>query len=364
MKKSNNALQDISNNTIMPVVITGSDIGNDSTKTDKGVFFPSQVYEGDADLDFNSLAIKVRWRERIFIVGDYEKGVTFEKIDKIDKDLYTVALLTSIALSHPSKKQINTILSIGLPYDFYSNKEVKQYYYEKTLELGEQELDIFIDNNKALKYKINIVDVVVNAQGAVLEQMSTDKLPATVVDFGGGTLDMTKWFMSSKTKLLNVDENYEDNKNSMNSLELMGIGKSDTNLGFNDVLDSVIKDLDSKGKKFNSRQELISVLDKSELKRLGKDPINLDRVKNTYFTMFSKRVSAFLENNNVFDSECLFFIGGCAEIMKPFVAKELDIAQEFITVLPNARFFNAKNYAIRAEKLLDKTKYVLEDKLM
>ena len=68
----------------------GCDIGNEGAKSNKGVFFPAKVYEGNATLTQEAIAMKVEWNGKIFIVGEHEQGVPFTSVDKIDTDAYNI----------------------------------------------------------------------------------------------------------------------------------------------------------------------------------------------------------------------------------------------------------------------------------
>lgn len=343
-------------NSLLPVKVTGCDIGNEGTKTSRGVFFPSKVYKGDAPLDFSTLAIKVRWNDQIYIVGDFSEGVTFENIDKIDKEEYQVAFLASIAMSYLNDLTINTIVGIGLPYDYYDDIKVREEYRTKTLELGVQHLDIIIDENTVLSKCINIVDVDVYAQGAIVKSIPSDCFPALVCDFGGKTFDITKWTKTTATKLT------QDLNNSNNNVvEIQGKGKSNKDFGFNKVLDDIIKQLDTKGITIKSRQELLARLKESELKRLGRNPVDFDRLKDRTIGIYASRVLSYLENEDLFSFNYLYFIGGCAELVKEYMVKNSVLRDEDIRVLDNPRFFNAMEYARRSKENLDKTRFILED---
>lgn len=171
--------------------ITIVDVGNTFTKTEDGLVIPSTVTEMQDDFeDLNdATATIVEWNGKKYIVGD-RKGSLNMQPDKFNTDHYKVSLLNAIALKYEETGQRNleVRLGLGLPAKFYVkyNKELKDVI-EKL-----QTQTIKVDNQI---YNINIKEVQVFKQGGTLsvDRKGQFKYPLMVLDFGGGTLDISYW---------------------------------------------------------------------------------------------------------------------------------------------------------------------------
>lgn len=343
------------NSNIKVVKTTGCDIGNEGCKTSKGVFLPSCVFEGNVPLNNNAIAIKAEWNGKFFIVGEFEQGVPFTNVDKVDTDAYNVTLLVSIALSYPQDSVINTVVGLGLPYEYYHNNvSLREKYKQKAIELGSQTISIYIDENTKITKTINILDAYVYAQGDILSSIPNDKIPAMVVDFGGGTLDITRYSQTSTTEM-----------NGDISRKVVGSGTSSTAYGFNRELDTIINLLKTNGvTSINTRQELITILNQDTIKMFGREDVNLKAIKDKVLIEYSGRVLSHLLNSGLLTYPNLYFMGGCAELVKEYLVIHHNVRSEDITVLKNSRFYNALIFNKNVKADLDKNKFISEEDFM
>lgn len=164
------------------------DVGNTYVKTNELVLTPSTVIEVTKLEDVNyTNAFKVEWKGKLYIVGS-RKGEPDMSPDKFKSEHYKVNLLSAIVAHFDNKKKIDVRLVLGLPpkhFDEY-NVELKK----EILALGEQSIKI-----DGVTYQINILDVLVSKQGSTLsvDRIEEFKYPLMLLDFGGGTLDISYW---------------------------------------------------------------------------------------------------------------------------------------------------------------------------
>lgn len=325
------------------VRVSGNDIGNNSTKTSEGVCCPSKVIKNDT-LDKGSLAIKAKWRNEFYIIGDSKEAVTFNTDNKVTQPEYQVCLLVSIALSFPEDK-INAITSIGVPYKKWVH--LKDFYKEEILKLQNEEITIYADENDKIGVTktINIVDCIVNAEGDISDFIGDDEIPCMVVDFGGGTLDITT---------------YEKSRDFINGEAIDRIvveGDTDKNFNFDDILNKIKIKLDSNGYDVRTTQQLISQLNQDIIKMFGREDIDLKSIKNLYIGDYARRVFQHMLNKNLSKYPNVKFIGGCAEVVLEQMERSKLVPINSIQVMPNSQFFNALNFKHQALKNIDYKKY-------
>ncbi len=88
-----------------------------------------------------------------------------------------------------------------------------------------------------------------------------------VVDFGGGTLDVTKY---------NLTNDYKDGK----QVKVIKAERfTESKLGFDNILDSIRKDLDAKGYALELNQDLLAILNEKELFTMSGN-INFEALKS------------------------------------------------------------------------------------
>lgn len=330
----------------------GCDVGNEGCKTNKGVFFPSKVYEGNIPLSNEAIAMKVEWNGKFFIVGEYEQGVPFTNVNKVDTDAYNITLLVSIALSFPQDSIIETVVGLGLPYEYHSKDvALREKYKNKAKELGTQTISIYLDDHNKITKTITILDAYVYAQGDILSAIPSDRIPAIVVDFGGGTLDITRYSSTSTTDL---------DGNAIR--KIVASGTSSTAFGFNRELDNILNLLQTSGvTHIKTRQELITILNNDSIKRFGSPDVNLKAIRDKVMIEYSKRVLSHLLNEGLSNYPNLYFIGGCANLVKEYMVIHHGVRNEDINVLNNSRFYNALMYNRRVKEDLDRTKFISEE---
>jgi plasmid segregation protein ParM len=164
------------------------DVGNTFVKTDDFVAVPSTVVEVQKFDDVtDSTASKVEWNGKKYIVAS-RKGAMNMEPDKYKTDGYKLSLLNAIALNFENKSKIETRLGLGLPAKFYVDHHVELRNEIKALD----KQTITIDGEPK---EIKILDVVVFKQGGTLSVDATEKYkyPLMILDFGGGTLDISYW---------------------------------------------------------------------------------------------------------------------------------------------------------------------------
>lgn len=333
---------------IKSVNVLGQDIGNNSTKTSEGICFVSQVALGE---ELNSeYSIKVKWNDKFYIVGENKLATRFTGTDKIDTDEYIVCLLTSAALSYMDQNYINLISSIGLPNEKYANSEVRERYREKIKSLGEQIITLYFDKDDkvGIEKTINIVDCQVNAEGDLYGLLEQKQLPILVVDFGGGTLDVTKY---------NSTVDYKNGK------QIRAVEKkrfTEPNLGFDDVLDSIKKDLDAKGYSLQLNQELIAILHEDDLYSINGN-IDFKTLKKKRLATYLSTVKRYLNERGLLISPTVYFTGGCAEFILNEYKENKDIIADRALVTDDSQFMNALNFEREAIKNLDTKKYKLNN---
>lgn len=334
------------------VNVLGQDIGNNSTKTSEGICFVSQVSLGE-ELK-SEYSIKVKWNDNFYIIGEDKLATRFTGTDKIDTDEYAICLLASAALSYMDQNYINLIPSIGLPNSKYENAEVRERYRDKIKSLKEQTITLYFDRDDkvGITKTINIVDCQVNAEGNLRELLNQEvekvKYPMLVVDFGGGTLDVTKY---------NLTNDYKDGK----QVKVIKAERfTESKLGFDNILDSIRKDLDAKGYALELNQDLLAILNEKELFTMNGN-INFEALKSKTLKPYIATVKRYLIERGLMVTPTVYFAGGCAEFILNEYKKANDIIAKNISTTDDSQFMNALNFEREAIKNLDTKKYKLNN---
>lgn len=330
------------------VRVLGADIGNNSSKTSEGVCVPSLVAVG-SELEGSSFAFRVKWRGQYYIIGETRNAVRFTDASKILRDEYILSLLVSIALSY-DESVIDAIVAVGLPYEQYNSSAQRARYAKRISNFKNETITIYRDKDDmvGIEKTINIHDCKVYAEGDIESMLKNAKMPLTVVDFGGGTLDATIYTTSSGMDI------HSGRRITKPTVE----GKTNDGLGFDEVLNKLKNALNIEGYKITSDSELISILNEDELCIFGKT-IDFKKIKDDIIGAYASQVYSFLHNLNFGKSSKVYFIGGCAEIIKDYICKLKGIPTSFIEVLPDSQFVNAINFEKKCIAELDDTKYIL-----
>jgi len=163
------------------------DIGNTFTKTSTNVTFDSRVSAVTKHGSHATGVSNITWNGKLYTVGSKDGKLNMDP-DKYMSDHYKLNLLNAIALSFKGETNIKVRLAVGLPAEYYIDHNVALKNEIKKME----KQSIAINN---ITYDIEILDVQVFKQGGTLsaETMESFSYPMLLLDFGGGTLDVSYW---------------------------------------------------------------------------------------------------------------------------------------------------------------------------
>jgi len=163
------------------------DIGNTFTKTSTNVIFASRVSSVSKHGSRATGISNVTWNGKFYTVGNKDGKLNMES-NKYMSDHYKLNLLNAIALSFKGETKIKVRLAVGLPAEYYIDHSIPLKNEIKKMERQ----SITINN---ITYDIEILDVQVFKQGGTLsaETMEMFSYPMLLLDFGGGTLDVSQW---------------------------------------------------------------------------------------------------------------------------------------------------------------------------
>jgi len=173
-------------NKVLQSVLT-VDIGNTFTKTSTNVIFASRVSALSKHGSQSTGVSNISWNGKLYTVGNKEGKLNMEA-NKYMSEHYKLILLNAIALSFKGETKIRVRLAVGLPAEFYVDHNVALRN-----EIKKMEQETLTVNN--ITYDIEILDVRVFKQGGTLsaETMEAFSYPMLLLDFGGGTLDVSHW---------------------------------------------------------------------------------------------------------------------------------------------------------------------------
>ena len=288
--------------------VIGIDLGNANVKTSKGVVFESKLKPGITKM--NEKDIKVIYDGIEYTVGSYDGALNISK-RKYFKNAYKVNLLTAIAKSVKANN-ITTDIVVGVPVDLFNDKKLTEEIKSHIESFGTQKITI-----NDIEKTINIENVAVFCESAIVfsdrEKFKNKK--TLVIDFGGGTIDISFWDGLTLTK----SRTYKD--------------------GMITLYENIIKQINDKfGTSLNSN---------IAIRMIGKNTFKIDQEeKNIGF--INSIVETYIDGltsyiNQYFDFESadtIQLIGYGAIQLEKNIKEEYDKAE----LHPNAAFANANTY--------------------
>ena len=288
--------------------VIGIDLGNANVKTSKGVVFESKLKPGITKM--NEKDIKVIYDGIEYTVGSYDGALNISK-RKYFKNAYKVNLLTAIAKSVKANN-ITTDIVVGVPVDLFNDKKLTEEIKSHIESFGTQKITI-----NDIEKTINIENVAVFCESAIVfsdrEKFKNKK--TLVIDFGGGTIDISFWDGLTLTK----SRTYKD--------------------GMITLYENIIKQINDKfGTSLNSN---------IAIRMIGKNTFKIDQEEKN-ISFINSIVETYIDGltsyiNQYFDFESadtIQLIGYGAIQLEKNIKEEYDKAE----LHPNAAFANANTY--------------------
>lgn len=288
--------------------VIGIDLGNANVKTSKGVIFESKLKSGITKM--NKEDIKVVYDGVEYTVGSYDGALNISK-RKYFKTAYKINLLTAIAKSCKANS-ITTNIVVGVPVESFNDKKLTEEIKSHLENLGSQKITV-----NDVERKINIENAEVFCESAIVfsdREKFKDK-KTLVIDFGGGTIDISFWDGLNLTKSRTYKEGmitlYENVIKQINN-------KFATSLNSNIAIDMIGKN------SFNIDQE-------------NKDISFINTIVETYVDGLTSYINQYFE---VESADSIQLIGCGAIQLENNIKEEYDRAE----LHPNAAFANANTY--------------------
>ena len=288
--------------------VIGIDLGNANVKTSKGVVFESKLKPGITKM--NEKDIKVIYDGIEYTVGSYDGALNISK-RKYFKNAYKVNLLTAIAKSVKANN-ITTDIVVGVPVDLFNDKKLTEEIKSHIESFGTQKITI-----NDIEKTINIENVAVFCESAIVfsdrEKFKNKK--TLVIDFGGGTIDISFWDGLTLTK----SRTYKD--------------------GMITLYENIIKQINDKfGTSLNSN---------IAIRMIGKNTFKIDQEEKN-ISFINSIVETYIDGltsyiNQYFDFESadtIQLIGYGAIQLEKNIKEEYDKAE----LHQNAAFANANTY--------------------
>lgn len=306
--------------TVTPNILLGIDIGNAYCKTSSGIRFLSRVSSAYGK-SYTNNAHNLEWNNEKYLVGDID-GMTFTKSDKYTTNEYKATLLTAILLSvkDMDNDNINIYLSLGTPVEQYD--ECKEICRQTAIELGTQTITV----DKITK-TINIKDAIVVPQSAIIGDKNVEDLPSLVIDFGGGTLDVSVW---------DIDDN---------GVPYKTYAKSMPEYSFDIIIEKFRNKIRTAYSSEISYTDAISLLDNPIKTSKVSGEINYSSEVNSILSDYAKMIYSTLKQNNLPTLlNTVYCIGGCGNLMKPYIEKAFGFVENSITSDKEPQFSNVVSY--------------------
>ncbi|EOU1596829.1 ParM/StbA family protein [Clostridium perfringens] len=292
----------------MKVSTLGIDLGNANVKTSKSVIFESKIKPGITKMNEND--IKIIYDGAEYTVGAYDGALNISK-RKYFKTAYKINLLTAIAKSSKANN-ITTNIVVGVPVESFNDKNLTEEI-KKHIESFENE-KITVNG---VEKTINIENVEVFCESAIVfadREKFKDK-KTLVIDFGGGTIDISFWDGLNLTKARTYREGmitlYENVIKQVNN-------RYSTTLNSNIAIDMIGED------KFTIDQE-------------EKNISFINAIVETYVDGLTSYINQYFDVESA-DSIQLI---GCGAIQ---LEKNIKDEYEKAELHPNAAFANANTY--------------------
>ena len=309
------------------------DIGNTFTKSSADVTFASRV-SSVSKLGSQATGVSnVTWNGKLYTVGNKDGKINMES-NKYLSDHYKLNLLNAIALSFKNETNIKVRLAVGLPAEYYIDHSIPLKNEIKDME----KQSITINN---VTYDIEILDVRVFKQGGTLsaETMETFTYPMLLLDFGGGTLDVSQW-------------KYEKDEFG-NKVLGMTKASSFAQHGFQPTMEAILT-------KFNSAEgsdgnydlsDAIEYLEDNELP-FGKEN-TLKEIKDLILRPYVEKVISSI-NSSFKPNTCkdIRVIGGPAELLLEYLQTEFVKTEPILIDNKNSQCANAILFAERYKEIL------------
>lgn len=301
----------------------GLDIGNAYIKVSNGLKFAACVVEGEREQDSPSTCYQLDWNGVSWLVGDeLLGGVRFVEIDKYNKEEYQVMVLTALALS-ATADYVDIKLVTGVPVDYLNSHALKYQQALKALKKQEVHVKGFNLDKRVI---INISDAYVVEQAALnLGDPDAYDYPSLFLDFGGGTFDASYWVLDEML------------------LPRRSKKLSDYNLGFDKILQQyadLLKEEYDYSEDWTFCREYIQ----QDTLFLDGEDVDTKSIRDRILSRYAKRIFTVInsKNMNYRTVRKIFLLGGCANVMLPYLQKvfpkstlEVDFEPQF----SNARLF-------------------------
>ena len=301
----------------------GLDIGNAYIKVSNGLKFAACVVEGEREQDSPSTCYQLDWNGVSWLVGDeLFGGVRFVEIDKYNKEEYQVMVLTALALS-ATADYVDIKLVTGVPVDYLNSHALKYQQALKALKKQEVHIKGFNLDKRVI---INISDAYVVEQAALnLGDPDAYDYPSLFLDFGGGTFDASYWVLDEML------------------LPRRSKKLSDYNLGFDKILQQyadLLKEEYDYSEDWTFCREYIQ----QDTLFLDGEDVDTKSIRDRILSRYAKRIFTVInsKNMNYRTVRKIFLLGGCANVMLPYLQKVFSkstLEVDFEPHFSNARLF-------------------------
>lgn len=306
-------------------VILGIDVGNAFTKTSKGIKFLSKV-SNNFGKNYGNTCYDVVWNDKKYLVGDID-GISFTKSNKYTSEEYLVSLLTSVLLSYYDNKAdiINAYIGLGIPVEEY--EYLKEICRKSALQLNTQQITV-----NGITKTINIKDVIVVPQSAIIADKSEEDLPSLIFDFGGGTLDVSVW----DTNGTKIYKSY---------------GKTYDEFGFDSVINNFITRIRALKNMNIDYFKAIKLIDNPIIESKVKGSISLEEDRDIILNEYITKIKKELDKDNLPSYiNSVYICGGCANALKELIENVFEYNKGSVQTDKNPQFSNSNIFKLFAQQ--------------